>query len=468
MRSRSPFKQIMAIRREELPETLLMSFYFFLVIATFWILRPLKTGLFIEYYDQLPFRFLAWDFNAAQAQNIAKVGNMVVAFAAATAFVYLSRNFQRERLTHVFAGFSIACFAILAPLVGDPSAGVVWGFYWWGDLYNTLMVAAFFAFLNDAVTPQSAKRLYGVVVLGGVLGGAFGSIVLANWITALSMAQWMWISLALTVVVGITASMAGRRFREKEEAGEPPSVEPARTEPSEGRSLMAASRMVFRSKYLLSIVAIVGLYEMVSTIMDFQFSSTISYYLDGDAISERFAFVFAVTNGVALFVQLFVTSFVMTRFGVGTALLFLPVAALLGSVGFLAAPILLTGSLLNTVDSGFNYSINQSAREALYTPTSRSQKYQAKAFIDMFVMRFAKAVAVGLSLTLTTLFAGYANVRWLSLITVAILAVWIMIVLYAGREFRKRTAPSEDGARSHEAPRPAGAIRPTAASHTHG
>ena len=32
---------------------------------------------------------------------------------------------------------------------------------------------------------------------------------------------------------------------------------------------------------------------------------------------------------------------------------------------------------------------NQSAREVLYTPTSKAEKYQAKAFIDMCVNRFA-------------------------------------------------------------------------------
>jgi AAA family ATP:ADP antiporter len=48
----NPLKQIMDIRREEVPQALLMSTYFFLVIATFWVLRPLKTGLFVQFYDQ--------------------------------------------------------------------------------------------------------------------------------------------------------------------------------------------------------------------------------------------------------------------------------------------------------------------------------------------------------------------------------------------------------------------------------
>jgi AAA family ATP:ADP antiporter len=35
----------------------------------------------------------------------------------------------------------------------------VWSFYLFGDLFSTIMVAAFFAFLNDTVSPDAARRL---------------------------------------------------------------------------------------------------------------------------------------------------------------------------------------------------------------------------------------------------------------------------------------------------------------------
>ena len=127
----------------------------------------------------------------------------------------------------------------------------------------------------------------------------------------------------------------------------------------------------------------------------------------------------------------------MTRFGVGAALLVLPAAALCGSLGFLAVPALWIGSALNTTDNGFSYSINQSAKEVLYVPTTRLEKYQAKAFIDMFVQRFAKALAVGLNLAITTVLVGFSGVRWLSLLTVVILVIWLQIVRFAGREFQR-------------------------------
>jgi ATP:ADP antiporter, AAA family len=175
---------------------------------------------------------------------------------------------------------------------------------------------------------------------------------------------------------------------------------------------------------------------VISTIMDFQFTSAVAHYLSGPAIGAQFALVFTITNWVSLFVQLFLTGMVMSRFGLGVALLVLPCAIALGSSAFLLFPLLWTGSLLNTVDNGFSYSINQSAKEALYVPTSAAEKYRAKAFIDMFVQRLAKAVAVVISLGLTFAFSDFDSLRYLSLVTLALLLLWIVAARYAGRQFR--------------------------------
>ncbi|MBT7099638.1 hypothetical protein HN937_19845, partial [Candidatus Poribacteria bacterium] len=115
------------------------------------------------------------------------------------------------------------------------------------------------------------------------------------------------------------------------------------------------------------------------------------------------------------------------------------VAALAASLAFLALPILWVASALNPADNAFSYSINQSAREALYVPTTRDEKYKAKAFIDMLVQRVAKGVAIFISLGVTTVFTEFGAVRWLSLVTGAILLGWVATVRYAGRRFEELT-----------------------------
>ncbi len=440
--SRPPgaLQQILDIRREEWPQALLMFAYFFLVITTFWILKPLKKSQFVQFYEESGFDFWGWMLDAAQAEQLAKVANMVVALFAAWIFAALSRSLRREQLTYVFSAVILAGYVAYAGLLEAPGPATVWTFYFFGDLYTTLMVATFFAFLNDSVNSDAAKRLYGLIGLGGVAGGAFGTTVLSAYIDEVSMPSWLWICFGMGLAIIAIAFLAARAFGSRT----PQADQSAQTESKPEASALDGAKRVLRSRYLLSIVAIVGLYEMVSTIMDFQFTSTILHYLDGDAIGRQFALVFAITNWVALFVQLFLTSYIMRRFGVGVALLALPVVALAGSAGFLAFPVLWAGSFLNTADNGFSYSINQSAKEALYVPTSRVEKYQAKAFIDMFVQRFAKALAVGLSLAITTFLTGFEGVRWLSLLTAAILLVWVQAARYAGREFDRLSNEAEE------------------------
>ncbi|MBT4496729.1 MAG: MFS transporter [Gemmatimonadetes bacterium] len=434
---KSPLKQILNIRREEWPLALLMFGYFFLVITSFWILKPLKKSAFITFYKEAGFDLWGWQLTGSQAELIAKVLNMVVAIVAVTVFTLLVRSFRRQQLTYIFSAFFIVCYVLYTFVLDSAGDWTVWSFYLFGDLYSTLMVATFFAFLNDSVEPGAAKRLYGLIGLGGVAGGAFGSTIVRAQIKSLSYAEWLWICLGIGVAIGLIAMLVGRRVEGFEPAE--PEPEPEEAKEAENPALEGA-RLVFRSRYLLAIVAIVGLYEMVSTIMDFQFTATIEHYLSGEEIGVQFSTVYALTNWVALFVQFFLTSFVMTRFGVGIALLFLPVAALAGSIGFMIFPALWIGSLLNTTDNGFSYSINQSAKEVLYVPTTRDEKYKAKAFIDMFVQRFAKALAVGLSLTITIVFAGFESVRWLSLLTGLILVLWIIAVRYVGRAFAEKEA----------------------------
>ncbi len=437
-----PLKNIMDIRRGELTISLLMFLYFFLVITSFWILKPLKKTLFIGYYKQQGFDLWGWHLTGSQAELLAKMLNMLVAFLAVAVFTWLARRFRRQQLTIIFSAFFMACYVYYSFAIRDPGELNVWTFYLFGDLFSTLMVATFFSFLNDSVTPESAKRLYGLVGSGGVMGGAFGSLTVRIWIKYLDITSWLWITFAIAVVIIVISAIAGALVNKN-----PPEPVELRKEPKGSKRgpnpAIEGAKLVFTSRYLLAIVTIVGLYEITSTLMDFQFTATVEHYVDKDNIARHFSTVYTITNFIAMFVQLFLTSFIMTRFGVGVALAVLPAFILLASTGFLIIPVLWIGSMLNTADNGFSYSINQSAKEALYVPTTRDEKYKAKAFIDMFVQRFAKVLAVIISLIITSVFSGFSSVKWLSLFTVGIVVVWLFAVRFAGNKFNEITTPVE-------------------------
>lgn len=428
------------IKNDEWPNVLLMSLFFFLVIATFWILKPLKRGLIVNFYQDSPLQLLGMSFAGAEVEQLAKVVNMVVVYAIVVGYTLLSRKLRRQHLNFFLNLFFGGLFLIFAYLMQNPGAATTWSFYVLGDMFNSAMVTFFWAFSSDIFSSEQAKRTYGIVGLGGIIGGIVGSSVVAGYVSELGRPTLLFICLiplGMMTAIGYIVNSRTDNIRKEDKERD------ACAEGKRCNAIFEGADIVFRSKYLMAIVGIIALYEMVSNIVDFQLSATIAQSISSDLEKDAyFGFVGQVTSIGSLVVQLFLTSFVMKRYGVGIALLFLPIAITLGSVGFLVIPSLVFVTIMSASDNSLNYSINQSAKEALYTPTDRDVKYKAKAFIDMFVQRFAKVIAVVLNLAVAA-WVGLENVRWLSIACLLILVVWIMAVRYAGREFKKK-ASTED------------------------
>lgn len=430
-------KHFFDIRKEEWPTAILMSTFFFMVIATFWILKPMKRGLLVSFYQNTPLQLWGTTFSGAEVEQLAKVVNMVVVYGIVVIFTMLSRKFSRRKMNLILClGFG-GLFILFANMMRTPTAGVSWSFYVLGDMFNSALLTFFWAFSNDIFSSGQAKRTYGIVGLGGIIGGIVGSTIVAGYVGEWGRSTLLYvclIPLAIMIAIGYIVDL-----REEETANEREDEEGTGGEKKYNAAFEGA-KLVFNSKYLLAIVGLIGFYEIVSNIVDFQLSATIASQVTGDLNRDvYFGYVGQVTSILSLLVQLFLTSFIMKRYGVGVALLFLPIAITLGSVGFLILPSLLFATVMSASDNSLNYSINQSAKEALYTPTSKHVKYKAKAFIDMFVQRSAKVLAVGLNLGVA-FYVGMENVRWLSLASLVILIAWIILVRYAGDEFQERAS----------------------------
>jgi ATP:ADP antiporter, AAA family len=422
----------------------LMAAYFFVVITVFWVLKPLKKALFLRFYAERPLELpggLGWlpsSLDGAQAELLAKVLNIGVAVGAASVFAALARRHRRERLSTLFGCMFACAFALLAQGFTPSSQTFTWAFYLFGDLFNMVMVATFFAHLNDLVSARVARRSYAFVVLGGVLGGVFGSTVVRAYVSVWSIPTWLSICAACSLAIVALGLLASRRQRSECVPDAEQHAEAAVPVAAPVREGLAGARVVLGSRYLVTIAGIVAVYEVVSTVLDFQFSATVSHYLRGPAIGEQLATVFLVTNVVSLCVQLLCTRFVMERLGVRAALSVLPFAVLVVASGFALMPLLWVGSSLSIADNALNYSMNQSARESLYVPAQPREKYQAKAFIDIVVQRAAKACGVVLSLGMSVWCKDdLASVRALSLVVVVLAGLWLAMARYAGSRFEE-------------------------------
>jgi len=287
-----------------------------------------------------------------------------------------------------------------------------------------------------ALPPVDALRLIGA---GGLVGGIIGSLVVATMSESLGNHIILVVTVFLVPIFfiihrlkGIAGSQEADTRRETAVCGH------------EGKTPIAVmfegGTTILASKYLICILAIVGVYEVISTWVDYLFFATLSDSIESrDAMSAYTGKVFTVAMFVALFVQVFVTTLVHRRWGVFYGLLFLPMTLLLGSAAFFFMPILMVIALTIAGEAAFGYSINQASKEILYVPLGTIAKYKSKAVIDMFVLRGGKAVGgiVLIAYTLWLSHHGFTS-RFLMGLSVACVFLWLVAVRHIGRTFAEK------------------------------
>lgn len=439
--------------RGQRSKPLTMALFFFLAMATFWALKPMKRSMLVSYHREHQLEIAGARLGGAQAEQLAKVANVVAALMLAIMFSYLTRRFSPRTVVAICCSLFVIAFFCFIALLRSPGMRTVWSFYIFGDMFNTLMVTLLWALMNDSVEASDAKRLYGAVGLGGVVGGTLGATLVYSSVETLGRGNVLLLCVVATTLMGVvgyyyawmTESRRKQQSANKSEYAPIPLVKSA----TRGLSVFKGLQLLASSRYLLTICLLVIFYEVASNIVDFQLSITVEQHVAGGLERDRlFGLIGQVQGVMSIFVQVFLTSFVMRRLGVGAALMVLPAALLCGSVGFLLLPTVSVAALMSVIDNSMNYSINQSAKEALYVPTTAEEKFQAKAFIDMFVQRFAKVIAVGLNVGLMA-YVSMPQVRWLSVASIVILTLWISKVRFAGGHFERLTGAAGLGRFKH-------------------
>src|SRR4030095_11311091 len=132
-------------------------------------------------------------------------------------------------------------------------------------------------------------------------------------------------------------------------------------------------------------------------------------------------FLFTVSLVSAL-AQLFLVSRIMKFSGVPASLFFLPIISLSGYSVISIIPALGFIRLAKIVENSTDYSLQNTARQALFLPTSREEKYKAKAAIDTFFVRTGDVLSTGLVFLSVQL---SLSVQALSLINVFLIVFWL-------------------------------------------
>ena len=148
-------------------------------------------------------------------------------------------------------------------------------------------------------------------------------------------------------------------------------------------------------------------------------------------------------NIATICIQAFLVSRIVKHLGMAGALFALPIVAL-GTYGLVAAG---AGfALLRVVkmaENSTDYSVMNTAKQMLWLPTTREEKYKAKQAIDTFFVRAGDVLSAGLV---------FAGTSWLSLnvagfgkANILLVFLWLGLAALLLREYNKVSAAREGG-----------------------
>lgn len=431
------FNPILRIKKEEWPKTFLMSAYFFLTITSYYILKPVRDSVFIDRYgaENLPY---AWLVTIAVLSLVTAI---YVKFAGV-----LEKNVLLSS-TVIFFVSNLIGFWWLSHY---DYRWVTLVFFVWVSIFSVVTVTQFWLCANDLFNPRQARRLFGVVGSGGILGGITGGVIthhLANLIGTRSL-----LLIAALILLACVFLIQGIWALEKDQVSRSAGPKEGKAEREETKKVTSASEMMLmvqERRYLLLLVGLVCVAKIVSTLVDYQFKNIVQHEITGlDTRTAFFGQFFAWLNTVSFLVQFFVTSYILRNFRVGTALLLLPLGLFVGSFGILMEPALWVAIFTMIYDGSMNYSLNQSAKELLYLPIFREVRYRVKPFIDMVGYRLAKGI--GSVLILFGVNFLHLSVQFLSVAALFLILFWLILVRKMKREyvnslrqFLKRDLPDE-------------------------
>jgi ATP:ADP antiporter, AAA family len=195
---------------------------------------------------------------------------------------------------------------------------------------------------------------------------------------------------------------------------------------------------LLRSPYLLGIGVWVSLLSFSATFLYLQQADIVAAVAhNGGAQTRIFASIDLVVGLLSLVTQLLATGPLIVRFGIGAAAGFLPAIFVGGLVVLAAAPILTTIIVFQAVQRTAHFAISTPARQALFTVTTREEKYKVKNVIDLVVYRGSDALYSWLFVSLKTL--GWSLGR-IAVLAIPVSILWLAVAIALGRIHDRRSS----------------------------
>jgi len=410
-------KRLVNVEPQELKALSWSCVYFFALLCSYYILRPLRDEMGIAG----GVKNLKWLFT----------GTFLAMLAVVPLFGWITSHYPRKRFLpyvyYFFIGNILLFFVLFKSNITH--AVVARAFFIWVSAFSLFVVSVFWSLMADIFRSTQAKRLFGFIAAGGTAGALTGPALTAALAVPLGPTNLLLISAGLLggAVFCVKRLIAWRENSIARAAGDATESE----DQAMGGGILAAFQLVLKSPYLIGICLLMLLFTTLATFLYFQQAHIIrDHFADSADRTTVFAIMDFSVNALTIIVQLFLTGRIVKHLGLGWTLALIP---LLLGIGFLIlglTPVLGTIIMLQIIRRAGNYAVMKPAREMLYVVLSKEEKYKAKNFIDTAIYRGGDVVSAwafaglqGLGFTLSAI----------ALIAVPLSAIWALISFKLGK-----------------------------------
>ena len=272
-------------------------------------------------------------------------------------------------------------------LTGSQGQWIFYALYIWSAIFSTLITIHFWTVMGNVYTMSQAKRVYGFIGAGSVIGAIAGAGI-ARILTHFFHGDARTLLIAVAAVY-IPAAFVPAFFLR----GASKSQEGKKGRLRRRRYTLLENLPLLRDDPYLRRVAILVLVSTVSfTIVDYLFKTAAVAHIGNARLGQFFSTTNLIFNVIALVMQVGAVAWLVRVLGVTRATIVLPLLFIVGGAGVIAGGGMAAVVLVKGADGSFRHSLHRTTIELLYVPISESMRNRVKTLMDGLGQRGGQAL----------------------------------------------------------------------------
>jgi ATP/ADP translocase len=378
--------------------------HYFLVSAAVIAGKAARDAFFLTRYDKslLPLMYLA---------------NAVCIALVMSGFSRFGKRLSPGTGAAVTAGFFSVTLVLIELRLDGWMVAVL---YVWMEVIGTVVIVQSWLLTGNAFDPRQAKRLFGVIAAGGSIAAWVGGVSIA-WMAANFGSSSLITAVAIALAASTVTAWYGGRFQ---------ALRPR----SHARRSTADGKRRKLSPYVTSIAILIAAAAMVSAVIQYRFQvAAAAAYPSRDQLVGFFGHFYAWTGAASLASQLFLSNFILSRFGVIAGLFVLPTCFAAGSALTLVSSSLWSAGFGRFSDLTFKFTVNNSSLEMLWLVVPPEERLSVKPVVSGTL----KAVSEAGTAALMFLLIRFSPAWVLSVFALLLCGAWLTVVVRLRGQYRQ-------------------------------